>query len=116
MSIPKKRKPLLDKNKIHQAIKMADDKPDDKKSKKAVEEKKVQEQKIPEKNKKKVGRPRLAGDRSAKITFFLAQETFERFNLAFPQEQFKRAKNGEKIDKSLIIEDAIKVWLSENGY
>jgi hypothetical protein len=120
MSIPKKRKPLVDKKAIQKAIKMADDKPaekaDEQKPEEIIEEDKPKEQKAPEKKKKKAGRPRLAGDRSARITFFITQETYDRFHLAAPQEQYKCNKAGQKIDKSLMIEEAIKAWLDNKGY
>ena len=64
----------------------------------------------------RLGRPPLAGDRTAKITFFMSQETKDRFEMAFLKEQLKRLEKQEKIDKSLLIEEAIKVFLDKNGY
>ena len=66
---------------------------------------------------KKIGRKPLVKNRSAKITFYLTQETSERFNIAYLKEQLKKTNNGQKrIDKSLILETALKFWLDQNGY
>ena len=66
---------------------------------------------------KRIGRKPLFGNRSAKITFYLTQETSERFNIAYLKEQLKKTNNGQKrIDKSLILETALKFWLDQNGY
>lgn len=64
----------------------------------------------------RLGRRPLAGDRSGKMTFFMSPETKERFDIAFLQEQLKRRKNGEKIDKSLLVEEALKAFLDKNSY
>lgn len=65
---------------------------------------------------KKLGRPPLAGDRSAKVTFFLSPQTKERFEDGYLQEKLKRRRQGEKIDKSLLIEEALKDFLEKYGY
>jgi len=106
MAIPKKTKskPLSNKtDKVKQAVQMAS------KSNAQKEDLKI-------KPVKKLGRRPLAGVRSAKITFFMTQETKDRFDISFLQEQIKRHKVGEKIDKSLLIEEALKSFLNNNGY
>ena len=113
MAIPKTRKPLADQNRIKKAIEMAGG---EKPKESAGLENKTESPKAELKNKKRIGRPPLAGDRSNKITFFTTKETHNRFNLAFPQEQYKRAKRGEKVDKSLILEESLRSWLDQNGY
>ncbi len=112
MSIPKKTKskPLADKtHKIKEAIKTATKGSEKKSTPKKTEKKQTEKR-------KKMGRPPLAGDRSARMTFFMSQNTKDRFDMAFLQEQLKRRKAGEKIDKSLLVEEAIKVFLDNNSY
>jgi len=110
MGIPKniKSKPLADKTlKIKEAIETAA---------KGNNEEIALNFNGKETEKSRLGRPPLAGDRNAKITFFMSQETKERFEMAFLKEQLKRLEKQEKIDKSLLIEEAIKVFLDKNGY
>jgi len=111
MTIPKKRKPLANKKRIQNAIKIAggtspqEDKPKPKKT--------ARPKSTPT---KKVGRPEIAGKRSGRITFYLAQETLQRFDIGFLQEKIKQAKKGKKIDKSLVLGNLLKDWLDKKGY
>ena len=115
MGIPKKHKPLADKQKIRKAIEIADGNTHDKDKTAVIEKKEATPAK---KSSKRLGRPPIAADRdrSAKITFYASVETQTRFNLAFLQEQYKMAKEGKKIDKSLVLERAVEEWLASRGY
>ena len=65
---------------------------------------------------KKPGRPSTIPNRTAKMHFYLSKETFDRFNLAFLEEQIKQTKKGSKIDKSYIVELALREWMDKNKY
>ena len=67
---------------------------------------------------KKLGRKPLAGNRPKRITAYLTEETFKRFNLGYMKTQIAATEAGEdiRIDKSLIIEDALKTWLDNHGF
>ncbi len=109
MGIPsKKQNKTTSANRVKQAIQATET--EEVKQVSGIEA--VQVQTLP----KKLGRPALKADRNAKITFYLSQETSNRFNLALPQEQIKRITKGEKVDKSLILEEALLEWLQENKY
>lgn len=66
--------------------------------------------------KKKVGRPPLAGTRSARICVYITEHTAQRFTRAFLMEQYKLLEEGKKMDKSLFLEEIMKQWLKERGY
>lgn len=66
--------------------------------------------------KNKGGRPSAIPNRPVKMSLLLTQETHDRFSLAFPQEQLKRRQQGERIDKSSLIENVLKAWLDKNEY
>lgn len=111
MAIPKKRKPLADKDRIAKAVEIAEratGKPDKSGS--------ISQLAKDTSSQKKIGRPALAGERTARITFYLSEETLTRFELGFLQEKYKQAKKGKKIDKSLIIENILKEWLDTQNY
>ena len=57
----------------------------------------------------RLGRPPLAGDRTAKITFFMSQETKDRFEMAFLKEQLKRLEKQEKIQaiKDSVVKEPV---------
>ncbi len=97
MALPKKRNPIADQKRVEKAVEIA-------------------REQTEKPRKKKLGRNPLAGDRSSKITFYLSPETAERFDIAFLQEQLRLKKSGQKVDKSLIIETALKEWMERNGY
>lgn len=111
MALPKKRKPLADKERIAKALEDAGANASDKNQ--SVTEPKEKPDVV---FKKRVGRPPLKEDRSARMSFYLAPETLERFDLAFMQEQYKQATKGKRIDKSLLLESIIKEWLVKNEY
>lgn len=65
---------------------------------------------------KKMGRPVPVRVRDKKISVYIQQETFNRLNIALPQEKIKRDKEKKVTDKSLIVEDALIEWLDKKGY
>lgn len=112
MGIPKKTKskPLADKT---QEIKAAIETATKGSKKNSTSNKTEKKQAV---KTKKIGRPPLAGNRSTRITTFMSKETKDRFEIAFLHEQLKRRKSGGKIDKSLLVEEAIKTFLDNNDY
>ncbi len=62
------------------------------------------------------GRPSPRSGNVERFTLLLSEKTAERLTLAFAAEQVKRKKNGEKIDRSLLIEEMIINWLDEKGF
>jgi len=65
---------------------------------------------------KKTGRPSPRSGNTERFTLLLSEETSERLTMAFATEQIKRRKKGEKIDKSLLIEEMIVAWLNKNKF
>jgi len=63
----------------------------------------------------KGGRPSPRSGNVARMTLLLSEDTAERLTMALATEQVKRRKAGEKVDKSLLIEEAILAWLDEKG-
>jgi len=64
---------------------------------------------------KKGGRPSPRSGNVERMTLLLNEATAERLTMALATEQVKRRKKGEKVDKSLLIEEAIVAWLEEKG-
>jgi hypothetical protein len=64
---------------------------------------------------KKAGRPSPRSGIIVRQTLLLSEETAERLTLAVAEEQVKRRKNGQKLDKSQLIEEMILKWLDERG-
>lgn len=115
MALPKKRKPLADKARIAKALEAAGVRSE---NKEPAKEKVLKAEAAPEKpvQRKRVGRPPLAENRTARISFYLSPETFDRFELAFLQEQLACAKRKEKIDKSLLLEKILDEWMEKKKY
>jgi len=61
------------------------------------------------------GRPSPRSGNVVRQTLLLSEETAERLTMAFAGEQIRRRKIGEKVDKSLFIEEMIIAWLDRNG-
>ena len=64
----------------------------------------------------KGGRPSPRSGNVARMTLLLNEDTSERLTMALAAEQVKRRKEGEKVDKSFLIEEAILDWLRKNGF
>ncbi|SHO44792.1 hypothetical protein [Desulfopila aestuarii] len=62
----------------------------------------------------KGGRPSPRSGNVVRQTLLLSEETAERLTMAYAGEQIKRRKTGEKLDKSLFIEEMIIAWLEQN--
>jgi hypothetical protein len=62
---------------------------------------------------KKAGRPSPRSGNTVRLTLLLRGETEERLTMALAEEQVKRRKTGEKVDKSSLIEEMILKWLDE---
>jgi len=62
----------------------------------------------------KGGRPSPRSGNVVRQTLLLSEETAERLTMAYAGEQIKRRKAGEKLDKSLFIEEMIIAWLTKN--
>jgi len=62
----------------------------------------------------KGGRPSPRSGNVVRQTLLLSEETAERLTMAYAGEQIKRRKIGEKLDKSLFIEEMIIAWLEKN--
>ena len=114
MAIPKKQKPLIHQNEITKAIKIAEKAAPKKLKPVNTDPSPIKIDKKPVK--KKPGRVSLAGNRSAKITFYLSPNTKKRFQIAFSKELVKCAEKDDKIDKSFIIERALLKWMEDNDY
>jgi len=61
------------------------------------------------------GRPSPRSGNVIRQTLLLSEETAERLTMAFAGEQIRRRKIGERVDKSLFIEEMIIAWLDKNG-
>jgi hypothetical protein len=46
----------------------------------------------------------------------MSQDTVDRLTMAVAAEKIRRSKKGEKVDKSLIIEEIIVAWLDKNKF
>ncbi|PXF56202.1 MAG: hypothetical protein C4B58_14370 [Deltaproteobacteria bacterium] len=101
MALPKKRKKLVVD--VNAAVQKAA-KQDQTKSQTARKVKKAA---------KKTGRPSPRSGNVVRQTLLLSEETAERLTIAFAAEQIKRRKVGEKVDKSLLIEEMIVKWLDK---
>lgn len=64
----------------------------------------------------KGGRPSPREGSTVRQTLLLSEQTASRLTMAYAQEQNKRRKTGEKLDKSLFIEEMINIWLDDNGF
>jgi hypothetical protein len=62
---------------------------------------------------KKTGRPSPRSGKIVRQTLLLSEGTSEKLTMALAEEQIKRRKTGEKVDKSLLIEEAILAWLEK---
>jgi hypothetical protein len=103
MALPKQKKQIKDK--VDKALDIVE----------AMNRSQERRAPVPAKN-NKGGRPSAIPNRAVKMSLLLTQETHDRFSLAFPQEQLKRREHGERVDKSSLIEHALKAWLDENEY
>ena len=101
MALPKKRKKLVVD--VNAAVQKAASQ-DQTKSQTARKVKKAA---------KKIGRPSPRSGNVVRQTLLLSEETAERLTIAFAAEQIKRRKVGERVDKSLLIEEMIVKWLDE---
>ena len=63
----------------------------------------------------KGGRPSPRKGKTVRQTLLLSEETAERLTMAYAAEQVSRRKNGEKLDRSLFIEEMICSWLDQHG-
>ena len=61
----------------------------------------------------KGGRPSPRSGNVIRQTLLLSEETAERLTMAYAEEQIKRRKAGEKLDKSFFIEEMIISWLEK---
>lgn len=66
--------------------------------------------------KNKGGRPSPRDGNAVRQTLLLSEDTAERLTMAYAKEQIVRRKAGEKLDKSLLIEEMIVRWLDEKGF
>ncbi len=107
MALPKQKKQIKDK--VDKALDIVE-------AMSLPQEKAAMEKGTQGAPKNKGGRPSAIPNRSVKMSLLLTQETHDRFSLAFPQEQLKRRKHGERVDKSSLIENVLKAWLDENEY
>ena len=87
---------------------------------KAAEQEQKKQREKPAKKKagggvNKGGRPSPRSGNVARMTLLLSEDTSERLTIALATEQVKRRKAGEKVDKSLLIEEAILDWLENKG-
>lgn len=64
----------------------------------------------------KGGRPSPRNGNSVRQTLLLSEQTAERLTMAYAGEQIKRRKRGQKLDKSLFIEEMVIAWLDRNNY
>ncbi len=64
----------------------------------------------------KAGRPSPRSGKVERMTLLLNENTAERLTIAFATEQVRRRKLGDKVDKSLLIEEAIVKWLDDKGF
>lgn len=62
------------------------------------------------------GRPSPRNGNSVRQTLLLSEHTAERLTMAYAGEQIKRRKLGQKLDKSLFIEEMVIAWLDQNNY
>lgn len=62
----------------------------------------------------KGGRPSPRDGNVVRQTLLLSEATAERLTMAYAGEQIKRRKTGNKLDKSLFIEEMIIAWLDRN--
>jgi len=76
-------------------------------------ETKIEKQNI---NTGKVGRPPIMPNRQAKVYFYTTKEVKNRIDTAFLKEKIKQTEQGNKLDKSLFIENAIIDYLKKNNY
>lgn len=106
MGLPKKKKKIVPD--IGAAVQKA-----------AEQEQKIQREKPAKKKAGGVvnrgGRPSPRSGNVARMTLLLSEDTSERLTIALATEQVKRRKAGEKVDKSLLIEEAILDWLENKG-
>ena len=107
MALPIKKKTKAIDKRIDKALEIAGENEEKKPGKPS---------KVGDSAKKKVGRPPLAGERKGKLFSQLTQETADRFKLAFLNEKLKRAKRGEEVDQSLLVEIILKEWMDKNKY
>ncbi len=64
----------------------------------------------------KTGRPSPRTGKVERMTLLLSEKTAERLTIAYATEQVQRKKKGDKLDKSLLIEEAIEQWLDDKGF
>lgn len=62
------------------------------------------------------GRPALKEGRTERVTAWMTQATRRRLKMALFGEQAKRHGTTGDVDQSLIIEEALEKWLTENNY
>jgi len=108
MALPKTKKKIAD---ISAAVQKAASSPAPK-TKPAARKKAPSKAPAP----KKTGRPSPRSGNTERFTLLLSEETSERLTMAFATEQIKRKKKGEKVDKSLLIEEMIVEWLKKNKF
>ena len=70
----------------------------------------------PAKEKKRVGRPPIKEGRTARLNTFLTEEIKNRLMRATFREKLSRMDKGEEVDQSLIVEEALELWLNQHDY
>jgi len=116
MALPKTKKKITD---ISAAVQKAAGIDEEKKAPSPVPKTKpAARKKAPPKapTPKKTGRPSPRSGNTERFTLLLSEETSERLTMAFATEQIRRKKKGEKVDKSLLIEEMIVEWLKKNSF
>ncbi len=121
MAVPKKIKRLVSEEdqekRLEEALKKASKKESaPKEIKKAFKKDVKPKERPPKKPLKKVGRPKTVEEGREPVYIYLTRKTSERFTLAFAHEQIKRKGKGGKIDRSLVVEEALTAWLDKNKY
>ena len=66
--------------------------------------------------KKKAGRKATIKEKRRSAFFYFTNKTLNRFTIATAQEIVKRKDKGERVDRSLLVEEALKEWLAKKGY
>ncbi len=108
MALPKKKKKIIPD--IGAAVKKA---AGQEQAKEKTNDKQAKKRKSAGVN--KGGRPSPRSGNVARMTLLLSEDTAERLTIALATEQVKRRKAGDKVDKSLLIEEAVLAWLEGKG-
>ena len=108
MALPKKKKKII--TDISAAVQKAAGQEQTEQKSKPVNKK------TPAATAAKAGRPSPRSGKVERMTLLLNENTAERLTIACATEQVRRRKLGDKVDKSLRIEEAIVKWLDDKGF